>query len=172
VTCLGGRAARSGPEHGNVFDHFAATFEYENGTRAHHTCRQIDSTNGDNTDYVYGRNAWTLVDGWQPLYVSKHYKGDTIWKPTGFKNDASQMYQVEHNELFESIRAGKPINDTERAANNCLMAIMARQAAYTGQTITWEQAMTSQESLVPENISWSTPAPPVVVAVPGQTKFS
>jgi hypothetical protein len=52
------------------------------------------------------------------------------------------------------------------------MAIMARQAAYTGQVITWEQAMSSTESLVPDNLSWDTPAPPVVVAVPGQTKFS
>lgn len=172
VTCLGGRAARSGPEHGNVFDHFAAVFEYDNGTRAFHTCRQIDSTPSDNSDYVYGRNAWTLVNGWGPTYVSKAYKGDTVWKASGFKNDAGEMYQVEHNELFASIRAGKPINDTERGANSCLMAIMARQAAYTGQVITWEQAMTSQESLVPENLTWDTPAPQVVVAIPGQTKFS
>lgn len=172
VTCLGGRAARHGEEHGNVFDHFAAIFEYENGTRAHHTCRQIDSTPSDNTDYVYGRNAWTLVNGWGPTYITKAYKGDTIWKPTNFKNDAGEMYQVEHNELFASIRAGKPINDTERGANSCLMAIMARQAAYTGQAVTWEQAMSSRESLVPDNLSWDTPAPPAVVAVPGQTKFS
>ncbi len=171
VTCLGGRAARSGEEHGNVFDHFAAVFEYENGRRAHHTCRQIDSTPSDNNDYVYGRNGWTLVDGWRPSYVSKVYKGDTIWKYAPGKNDAAEMYQVEHNELFESIRAGKPINDTERAANSCLMAIMARQAAYTGQSITWEQAMSSQESLVPTDLSWDTPAPPVAVAVPGKTKF-
>ncbi len=172
VTCLGGRAARSGPEHGNVFDHFAAIFEYENGCRAHHTCRQIDSTPSDNTDYIYGRNAWTLINGWGPTYVSKAYKGDTIWKSSGFQDDASQMYQVEHNELFASIRAGKPLNNTERGSNSCLMAIMARQAAYTGQVVTWEQAMSSQESLVPDNLSWDTPAPTVVVAVPGQTKFS
>jgi len=172
VTCLGGRAARSGAEHGNVFDHFAAIYEYENGCRAHHTCRQIDSSPSDNTDYIYGRNAWMTVNGWGPTYITKAYKGDTIWKPSGFRDDAGRMYQVEHDELFASIRAGKPINDAERGANSCLMAIMARQAAYTGQVITWEQAMGSQESLVPENLSWDTPAPPVVVAVPGQTKFS
>ena len=172
VTCLGGRAARSGPEHGNVFDHFAAIYEYENGCRAHHTCRQIDSTPGDNSDYVYGRRAWTFVNGWGPTYESKAYSGETIWKPSGFKDDAGKMYQVEHDELFASIRSGKPLNNTETGANSCLMAIMARQAAYTGQSITWEQAMGSQESLVPDNLSWETPAPPVVVAVPGQTKFT
>ncbi len=171
VTCLGGRAARSGPEHGDVFDHFSAIFEYENGTRAHHSCRQIDSTPSDNTDYVYGSKAWTVVNGWGPSYVSRAYDGETVWKASGFKNDAGEMYQVEHNELFASIRSGKPINDTERGANSCLMAIMARQAAYTGQVITWEQAMGSEESLVPDDLSWDTPAPPVVVAVPGQRKF-
>ena len=171
VICLGGRAARSGPEHGNVFDHFAAIYEYDDGRRAFHTCRQIDSTPGDNTDYIYGRRAFTTVDGWGPTYVSKNYKGEPIWKPSGFKDDAAKMYQVEHDELFASIRAAKPLNNTVTGANSCLMAIMARQAAYTGQTITWEQAMASQESLVPDNISWETPAPPVAVAVPGQTKF-
>ena len=51
------------------------------------------------------------------------------------------MYQTEHDEFFASIRAGKPINDGTRMAHTTLMAIMGRMAAYTGQEITWEQAL-------------------------------
>ena len=61
------------------------------------------------------------------------------------------MYQIEHNELFASIRSGEPINDGEWMAQSTLMGIMGRMAAYTGQEITWEQAMNSQEKLVPDD---------------------
>ena len=42
------------------------------------------------------------------------------------------MYQVEHDEMFAALRAGKPINNGEQAANSTLLAIMGRVAAYTG----------------------------------------
>ena len=42
------------------------------------------------------------------------------------------MYQVEHDEMFAAIRAGKPINNGEQAAHTTLLALMGRTAAYTG----------------------------------------
>nr|MDQ3624683.1 gfo/Idh/MocA family oxidoreductase [Verrucomicrobiota bacterium] len=59
-----------------------------------------------------------------------------------------------------------------RMAHTTLATIMGRMAAYTGQEITWEQALHSQEKLMPGEMSWETkvelPPPPM----PGQTKFS
>lgn len=81
------------------------------------------------------------------------------------------MYQNEHDVLFASIRAGKPINDGVRSSNSTMLAIMARMAAYTGQAITWDQAMKSKESLVPAKLEFG-PMPTQAVAVPGQTKFA
>ena len=40
------------------------------------------------------------------------------------------------------------------------------------QEVTWEQAMTSEERLVPENPAWETPVAVAPVAIPGQTKFT
>ncbi len=168
VICLGGRAARSGPEHGNVYDHFAAVYEYADGRRCFHTCRQIDNCPSDNTDYVYGPRGMCTINGWTPTYLMQDYKGKEIWKYDG-PNDRD-MYQNEHDELFKSIRAGKPINDAERSCNSTMMAMMGRFAAYTGQTITWEQAMNSQENLMPKSIEFG-PAETPPVAIPGQTKF-
>ena len=62
------------------------------------------------------------------------------------------MYQNEHNELFASIRSGKPINDGEWMAHSTLMALMGRMAAYTGQEVTWEQALNSQDKIVPDQL--------------------
>ncbi|MBC7770982.1 MAG: Gfo/Idh/MocA family oxidoreductase [Pyrinomonadaceae bacterium] len=171
VTCLGGRAARSGPEHGNVFDHFAATYEYENGLRTYHTCRQQDGLPSDNTDYVHGTHGYGSINGWTGAFPMKSYDGAKLWDGKGDPNDAGKMYFDEHKELFASIRAGKPINDCVRGANSCLMAIMARMAAYTGQTISWEQALSSKESLVPANLDLNMTLDIPPVAVPGKTKF-
>jgi len=168
VTCLGGRAARSGPEHGNVFDHFAAVYEYEGGRRAFHTCRQIDGCPSDNADYIYGTTGQAVVEGWKPTYSMRDLKGNETWKYSG-RTDRD-MYQNEHDELFASIRAGKPINDCERGANTTLMAIMARMAAYTGKTVTWQEAMESQEILQPAPLVFG-PFPTPEVAIPGKTKF-
>lgn len=167
VNCLGGRAARSGPEHGNVFDHFAAVYEYADGRRTFHTCRQIDRCPSDNTDYIYGEKGWCVVNGWQPTYSIRDHAGREEWSFSGAIGD---MYQNEHNALFKCLREGAPINDCRRGAQSTLAAIMARMSAYTGQTVSWDQALNSKESLVPESLEWGEFATPEV-PVPGRTRL-
>jgi hypothetical protein len=44
-------------------------------------------------------------------------------------------------------------------------------AAYTGQEITWEQAMNSQEKLVPDQLDWKMKLDIAPMAIPGATKL-
>jgi hypothetical protein len=81
------------------------------------------------------------------------------------------MYQVEHNELFASIRKGEPRNDGEWMGTSTMLAIMGRMAAYTGKAITWEEALNSQEVLGPSELSWDKPIKVPPVAMPGKTPF-
>jgi hypothetical protein len=80
---------------------------------------------------------------------------------------------VEHEELFASIRANKPRNDGDWLANSSMMAVMGRMAGYTGQEISWEQAINSQEKLVPneEDIVWNNAPAVPPLAMPGKTRF-
>ncbi|MEP7029237.1 MAG: hypothetical protein ABI960_11635, partial [Candidatus Eisenbacteria bacterium] len=39
-----------------------------------------------------------------------------------------------------------------------LLAIMGRMAAYTGQPVTWDQALNSTESLAPKAYAWGEAA--------------
>ena len=52
-----------------------------------------------------------------------------------------------------------------------MLAIMTRMSAYTGQTITWEQAMASKERLGPDHyaLGWVGMSK---VPTPGQKQFS
>ncbi len=82
------------------------------------------------------------------------------------------MYQTEHDELFAAIRKGEQILD-KYMANSTLLAIIGRMVAYTGKTITWEQALNSEEVLGPNinQYNWEFDWPTAEVAKPGLTEF-
>jgi len=48
---------------------------------------------------------------------------------------------------------------------------MGRMAAYTGQTVTWDEAFNSQESLMPPKVDWDVSLATPPVAMPGVTKL-
>ena len=88
------------------------------------------------------------------------------------------MYDVEHEELFASIRDGKPINNGGYMFTSTMLAILAQMVCYTGQEITWEQALQSTHSFsLPEySFDAEPPVKPRVdgtypTAMPGLTKF-
>jgi len=167
VLCTGGREVRPDvPVGNNIYDHFAATFEYADGARGFHMCRHFPGCANDNSDYIMGANGYAIVNGWSDRH--EIVTDGKVWKSEAKKND---MYQQEHDELFAAIRAGKPINDGVRMTNSTAMAIMARMSAYTGQEVTWEQVWESKEDLAPPSWEFGPALPPQPIAVPGKTKL-
>lgn len=162
-TSSGGRIVRIDPKYGNIYDHFNTVYEWENGVKAFSSCRQWESSSTDVSDYVVGTEATASL---QDHRITPH-QGET-WN---WEKRPDDMYQNEHDALFAAIRANEPINDGEWMSHSTLMAIMGRMAAYTGRTITWEQALNSKESLVPESLEWGDMemAP---IPRPGVTQFS
>lgn len=159
---MGGRQVRTDPMYGNIFDHHSVTYEYENGARLVSNCRQQRGCKNEMASFALGSKGRASVSE-SLLEITS----DTTWR---FEGDVKNMYQVEHDELFAGIRAGKPLNNGEYMAHSTLLAIMGRMATYTGQEITWEQAMNSVQDLSPEKYDWSA-APEVEIARPGITKF-
>jgi predicted dehydrogenase len=149
------------PGDGNSFDNCFVAYEYASGIRGFLACRSQPGCYTENADYIIGAKGICTIHHGRPAI-----QGENRWRYTGPK---TSMYQTEHDELFASIRAGKPINDGTRMANTTLMAILGRMAAYTGQEVTWEQALHSQQSLVPAKIDWNTKIEPLPTAKPGIT---
>ena len=56
-------------------------------------------------------------------------------------------------------------------AHSTLMALLGRMAAYTGRTVTWDEALESGESLAPPAYSWDVAVHVPPVAQPGKTRF-
>lgn len=161
AVCLGGRQVRTDPAYGHIFDHFATEYEYANGVKMLSMCRQIDGTASRVSEHLVGSkgtsNANTTI------------KGEKSWR---WEGERPNPYMLEHRNLIKSIRDGKPLNEGRRIAESTLTAILGRMAAYTGQEISWNDAMNSQESLVPAKLSLDMQLGVPSVAVPGTTKLS
>jgi predicted dehydrogenase len=164
-TAVGGRMT---PNHeGNIYDHIEVNYQWADGVLGFLAQRQIPGCYGENSDYILGTKGNAYIGGKRGR-VPVQITGAKDWSYNGPTPD---MYQVEHDEFFASIRAGKPINDGDRMCTSTMMAIMGRMAAYTGLEITWEQALNSQEKLVPDDLKWDQPLPVEPMAVPGKKKF-
>jgi hypothetical protein len=107
-----------------------------------------------------------FINGWD-----RHH-GHVIRAAEEWRYDGPRrnMYQVEHDELFASIRSGKAHNDGQFMARSTLLSIMGRMAAYTGKTVTWDQAMNSRWDLSPKSWEWGE-MPTPEVPVPGRTEL-
>lgn len=165
VVGTGGRQVRTDALFGHIFDHFALTYEYPNGAKGFHFSRQQENCERSYAVEAFGTKGRAVADCIRNVHS---IQGANPWTYAGVQND---MYQTEHNELFASIRNGKPINDGEWMAHSTMLGIMGRMAAYTGKKITWEEAINSKEKLGPDTYSWDMTPPTVEVAKPGFTQF-
>ena len=156
---LGGRQVRTGPEYGNIYDHFAIDYEYPNGIHVASYCRQIPNCENSVSEALVGTKGFCQVNKYT-------ITGEKSWRLEGRDN---LPYVQEHTDLIAAIREGWSYNELKGVAESTLTAILGRTAAYTGQKVTWEQVLNSQESLMPAKLEWGE-LPVAPVAVPGQSK--
>ncbi len=168
VKCVGtgGRQVRTAAEFGHIFDHFSVVYEWANGVKLFSHCRQQTGCAGDMSGHALGRRGTSLLTERRRGLVLRVDGADRV-----YEGATNNMYQTEHDVLFASIRNGRPINNGEYMAKSTLMAIQARMAAYTGQSVTWDQAMNSREELSPQGYTFDSRPPASSVAMPGVTRF-
>jgi myo-inositol 2-dehydrogenase / D-chiro-inositol 1-dehydrogenase len=159
----GGRQVRTDPECGHIYDHFAVVYDYDDGAKGFHFCRQMDRCDGGVIEQFSGTKGICNVQGSNHTII-----GETRWRDQSEKNN---MFQTEHEELFAAIRSGKKVNDGPRMAISTMVAIMGRMAAYTGKIIHWDDALNSKQEIGPSKLSWDMNIPTPEVAMPGRTDF-
>lgn len=163
AVAVGGRAVPANG--GNIYDHFEVNYQFPNGYRVFLANRQATGCFNGTLDYVMGTDGTLMLGGGPPRIETPD--GKVKWQWDGQEYD---MYQREHDVLFEAIRTGKPKNDDLNLATSTLLAMMGRHAAYSGQQLTWEQALNSQVSLVPKPVDWNASHEVPGLAIPGRTQ--
>ncbi|MGB5609242.1 MAG: Gfo/Idh/MocA family oxidoreductase [Eudoraea sp.] len=171
---MGGREVRKGKEFGQIFDHHFVEFTYPSGAVISSQCRHQKGCLDNVSESFMGTKGKIYTDS-QNKGIITGYDGSTIYEHQG--NNDPNPYQTEHDALFASIKAGGVISDAEHAAKTTMTAILGRMATYSGQLITFEDALNKGRSLMPETYSWDT-VPPVIpdesgfypIPVPGVTE--
>jgi len=143
-------------EYGNIYDHVAADFVYANGVHMSSRCRQYQGQN-------IAQNVSELIVGTKGVIDSTALRGVRI---------AVDPYVQEHSDMMASILGKGPyINEAMAVAESTMTCIMGREAAYSGQKITWDMMMASQQNLLPKSFDYKDSLPVAPLPVPGQYKF-
>jgi predicted dehydrogenase len=163
-SCIGTGGRQIPAEGGNIFDHFHAAYEWENGVVCNMASRQIKGCQGNNQDIIRGEKGVLVIGKGGAPFIDSPKR----WR---FRGEEKNMYDLEHEALFNAIRKGEVINDGDRMMLSTLVGIMGREAAYTGQLITWQQMLDCKQDLAPDTLKWGDSFQPTPMPMPGVTKF-
>src|SRR5205807_2503774 len=98
----GGRQVRNGKQWGEIYDHHYVEFEYADGSRMFSQCRHIENCWSSVSEHVQGTKGQADISAGTMTLKS----GSLPWTWQS-KAPRGNPYQVEHDDLQASIRAGK-----------------------------------------------------------------
>ncbi|HJZ96438.1 MAG TPA: Gfo/Idh/MocA family oxidoreductase [Candidatus Solibacter sp.] len=156
VTASGGAAWRPREEeYGNIYDHVYADFVYPNGVHMASHCRQFPQPAAQNVS--------ERIVGTKGVIDSIALRGAKL---------PVNPYEQEHADMVASILGKGPyINEAMEVAESTMTCIMGREAAYSGQRVTWDMIMNSKLDLLPKNFDYKASFPVPPLPVPGVYKF-
>lgn len=164
----GGRSSPCDERHGDCFDHNAIIYEYADGRKLFAFINVQPGCHVEVSDVIMGTKGTIELQ-------DESRKSKSRLRREGKQADP---YQIEHDELFASIRSGKPINNGRYMAESAMTGIMGQMATYTGKKITRDEAEASGHVFGPAECDFTTvpptkPGPDGVypVRVPGFTEL-
>jgi len=149
------------------FDAYAVEYTFADGTKFLMDGRCMNGCIPIYHSYAHGSKGSAIVsahgDCGQP---SKIFKGqepvgsDQLWV-SEVPPDQRNPYQNEWNDLVDAILTDKPYNEVKRGVEASLVTSMGRKAAHTGQEITFEGLLDSEEEYAPgaDQFTMDSPAP-------------
>lgn len=166
---MGGREINlGGSDDGEIFDHFACQFEYEDNSICYSECRHQPGCWNSVSEFAQGTKGRAEINGYK-IFGAEQWR----YKSEGDKDP----YQQEHDTLFTAIRENKEHNEAVYGAESTMTAILGRMAAYSGKELEWDAALNSQVDIMPVELGWDK-LPRVLPgedgmyprAIPGKTK--
>lgn len=156
---------------GDQYDTFATDFEFDNGVRLTSVCRQIDGCSSRVSEFIYGTKGYWSSE----TNEIRDYKGNIVWKFDEEKAKAEftqhDPYVLEHVDWVNHIRANEAHDEATLTAMSTMAGVLGREAAYTGQTLEFDQMLASDLNyLLPQNDLVNVDMSQFTVAKPGTAK--
>ena len=156
---------------GDQYDQFSVDFQFGNGVHCHSMCRQIDGCTTAVREEVHGTKGYWRSDK-KEIY---DLQGNVLWKydeeAEKAEHTQNNPYVLEHVDWVNHIRKGEMHVEAEETAISCLAGVMGREAAYTGESVTWDEINASQIDYMPEKLEMGPmDMSKYTVQVPGKAK--
>ena len=173
---IGARMARTEqPDFGDIYDAMSVVYEYPFGKRVYSYYRQQNNTMFSGLDSCMGSKGYAIFSGKDAALYD--HSGHLLYERKKRNNESITKLQ-EHIELSNAIRSGGSVymNNGKQGAIATLIAIMGREACYSGKRIKWADVQDLPNWKVGAN-TWND-TPPVIpdregrypVSVPGLGK--
>ena len=165
----GGRAQRTDPKWGDIFDHHAVVYDFEGGMRGYAFTRQQMNCYNEVSFRVIGSKGRVDLVKWGGFRFSGAVEREL---PVPKEHPELRAFR----EMFAAVKGGSSINHGRLFALSTMAAILGRMATHSGQLIHWQDAVRSERKLAPDRYVWDAD-PPVLPrsdgsyphAVPGFT---
>jgi hypothetical protein len=109
----------------------------------------------DVSDYVLGTKGRLKFNAYK---YSLAIEGEKNWSYQ-IPEPKPSMYDLEHRELFDSIRAGRAVNNGNYMCLSTMLAVVAQMAVYSGKEIAWAAAEQSKRSFALERYALDAEPP-------------
>lgn len=155
ASASGGRAGR--PIDGDVYGNYDVLFHYPDGVDVTFSSTQFAKGWWEVTERFFGTKGTSQSpytgplgiwgeEPWQAEGPPAKDAGQGAFSATGRFTSNLEFADREKKKAFiESITSGNLHNQADKGAESALSCMMARTAAYTGHTVTWEETLKSTE---------------------------
>ena len=173
---MGGRAGTEPRSVSEIYDHHYVEFRYgaeQNNAIMNSQCRHIPGTWRQIGEEIHGTEGILHLEA-----GITDLKGEVKWQYRKPRTGATNPYQVEHDVLYDAIKNNSPLNNAYYGARSSFTSVLGRLATYSGQEVKWDEAVSSNFSILPEEFDFNGVAPVqpgedgnYEIAIPGQWKL-
>ena len=173
---IGGRHYKTDPKGEQYvdqnFDSYSVEYTFADGAKMYMDGRCINGCNDIYSSYAHGSKGMAVVshsnDCDPPSRIFKGQnaqRSNMLWE-SKVKSEERNPYENEWNDLMHAIRNDKPYNEADRGVRASVTTSMGRMAAHTGQEITFEDFLNSQNEYAPtvDKLTMESAAPLVATA--------
>ncbi|MGO8815687.1 MAG: Gfo/Idh/MocA family protein [Terriglobia bacterium] len=159
LKAVGSCSRKLRPDTGNCKDNFNVVFTYPEDVQISFGSTQYDHPNFDAAVYLFGSDGaseahydWRVsIVGKEPWDAGLKPSGTTEFSAAGKFKGALDDADAEKEKAFvSSITGGQFLNQAALGAESAMSAMLGRNAAYSGKTLTWEELQKSKEVYEPK----------------------
>lgn len=170
----GGRVYRGQAVDQN-YDNYSIEYTFADGTRLFMQSRYMTGCHEEFASYAMGTKGSAVISTFVHTPARcRIFRGYNVTRPDltwAFPQPEPNPYDLEWEHLVRAIRDDTPHNEVERGTHAGMVVAMGRRAVHTGQVVTFEDMLQSDEEFAPDVDQLTAESPAPVRLPPGAATY-